>query len=130
LQLPVFYLWVQAPPNFSVAGAAFIVPKDATGVWAGQEGRIASFKGFGRTFDMPLVGWMAWIEDEGVFGIFDNGWSGGAWPMTSLRIAGRAVLAGLPPTVSIPVGRAVIDVESRRAIDQIVVALRAQGLIR
>lgn len=130
MQMSVVSRRLAAPPEPVTTGAAFIVPADATGAWAGQQNRIASFDGFGWTFDEPRAGWLAWIEDEGVLGVFDAGWSAGAWPVTSLRIGGRVVLGAEAATVSAPAGGAAIDLESRRAIEEILAALRVQGLIQ
>jgi hypothetical protein len=130
LQLAVISRSVSAPPSPAVSGATYIVPAEATGGWSGQAERIASYDGFGWTFDAPQPGWLAWIVDEAVMSIFDGGWSDGGWPATSLRIGGREVLGGPLAAIAAPSGGPSIDVESRLAIGQILVALRGHGLIQ
>jgi hypothetical protein len=130
LQLSVVSRRVAEPPKAPTPGSAFIVPDGAIGVWAGHPDRIASFDGFGWTFDAPMPGWIVWIGDEGLFGIFDGSWSAGIWPISALRIGERHVLAAPPATIASPSGGTVIDAESRQKIGEILDALRAQGLIQ
>jgi Protein of unknown function (DUF2793) len=130
LQLAVISRSVSAPPSPAVSGAIYIVPAEATGEWSGQTDRIASYDGFGWTFDAPQPGWLVWIIDEAVMSIFDGKWSDGYWPVTALRIGGRQVLGGPLATIANPSGGLAIDVESRLAIDQILAMLRGHGLIQ
>jgi hypothetical protein len=130
MQLAVVSRRLSSPPSQAKVGSAFIVPGGAEREWIGQADRIASFDGYSWSFDTPQAGWLAWIADEGIMSIYDGSWSDGAWPVTSLRIGDRSVFAGPPAAISGPAGGDVIDIESRRAIDQILTTLRAQGLIQ
>jgi hypothetical protein len=130
LQLTVASRSLQQPPDPVVTGMMFIVPAQATGAWAGHAGRVASFDGYGWTFDAPQDGWLAWVADERIFAIFDSGWTSGVWPVTSLRIGSRPVLSAPPATISEPEGGTVVDIQNRQAVTQLIAALRAQGLIQ
>jgi hypothetical protein len=130
LQLSVASRSLPQPPDPAVTGMMFIVPAQATGAWSDQAGRVASFDGYGWTFDTPQDGWLAWIADERIFAIFDSAWTSGVWPVASLRIGAREVLAAPPATVSPAEGGTVVDVQNRQVVTQLIAALRAQGLIQ
>ncbi len=117
------------PPTTPVAGASYIVPPGATGIWAGQQDSLAFFDGFGWIYTRPAVGFLVWVVDEAAFTIFDSGWSTGGWPAAALHIAGRTVLGATPASIAAPVGGAVVDAEARMVIAAIAAALRAQGII-
>lgn len=129
LQIAVRSRATTVPPALPEAGDAYIVPVGATGAWTGHVGAIASHDGFGWIFDRPVTGTLAWVIDEAVFAVFDEGWSVGGWPVTSLRIAGREVLGAVPPTVTVPAGGAIIDAEARASLSSLVYALRLQGIV-
>lgn len=117
------------PPAEPASGASYIVPNGATDAWTGKQDMIASWDGFGWRFTMPAKGWLAWIVDEAVFAVYDAGWSAGGWPCDGLRIAGRTVLGAPPAAVSLPTDGAVVDVECRAAVAELLSALRNQGLV-
>ena len=64
-------------------GESWAIGSGATGLWSGQDGMIASFRGGGWLFVTPSEGWLAWDKSVSVLKV----WSGGAWQM----------LAGLAP---------------------------------
>jgi hypothetical protein len=66
---------VGAPPTVAAEGSVYALPPDATGVWAGQGGRLALRLNGGWEFVSPVAGWRAWIADEGALALFDgSGW--------------------------------------------------------
>ena len=129
LQLSVVSRVVNVPPGAPVPGEIHIVAVGATGAWAGRTGQLAMHDGFGWTFVQPIRGCLAWIADEQVFAIFHDGWSTHGWPVASLRVRGRQVLAAAPVAVAAPAGGTTIDTESRSVLSQVIVALRDQGII-
>ncbi len=129
VQLAVESRQAGAPPSAPQTGASYIVAAGATGKWAGQAGRIASFDGFDWTFTQPVTGCIALIVDESVFTVFAGGWSDGEWPVAALRISGRRVLGAAPVTIAPPTGGATVDSEARAVIAQLSAALRSQGVI-
>jgi hypothetical protein len=129
VQLAVESRRASAPPGAPQPGTSYIVPAAATGVWADEAGRIASFDGYGWTFTQPVTGCLAWIVDEGIFTVFAGGWSDGAWPVAALQIAGRRVLGAAPVSIAPPAGGATVDTEARAVIGLLSAALRSQGVI-
>lgn len=120
---------LSAPPAAPRAGAMYLVGGDPDGDWAGKAGMIANWDGFGWRFTSPANGWLAWIADEGVFVVYNDGWSTGVWPANGLRIGGRDVLAAPMAAVAGPAGGAVVDVECRAAVETLLSALRNQGIV-
>ncbi len=74
-----------APPGVPVAGDRFIVEPTGTGDFAGQDNDIAirdptnSF----WTFDTPIEGWIAWVEDENTKRTFN----GSTWVLIGTTIS-------------------------------------------
>ena len=64
-----------ATPPAAVAGDRYIVPIAATGVWAGQTGKIALYEDSVWQFITPLAGWQAWVLNEGALA----GFNGTSW---------------------------------------------------
>lgn len=64
-----------ATPPVAAAGDRYIVPAGATGVWAGNGGKIALYEDGAWQFVTPLTGWQAWVADEAVMAAFN----GTAW---------------------------------------------------
>ncbi len=75
VQLSVLDRDLAAPPPDPGEGDRYIVAAAASGEWAGQEDRIAVFRGGGWLFVAPRQGWLAFAADEGVPLCF----AGGAW---------------------------------------------------
>lgn len=67
---------LSAPPASPVDGARYLVAAAATGAWAGQSGKIAAWQDGAWAFYAPRDGWLAWIADENIALVHDNGgWS-------------------------------------------------------
>ncbi|KAB7648190.1 DUF2793 domain-containing protein [Polymorphobacter fuscus] len=75
LHLAVSSRAVSEPPAAPVAGDSYIVGPAATGAWAGEEGRLATFVGGGWTIVGVREGCLAWIADEAILAVFSgDGW--------------------------------------------------------
>ncbi|SFB83297.1 DUF2793 domain-containing protein [Tropicimonas isoalkanivorans] len=79
------------PVGDVVDGACYAVADGAAGEWIDQDGMIAIGSNGGWLFVEPLVGWRAWILDEGltatfVNGRWDAGWVAGSPSNASARI--------------------------------------------
>jgi hypothetical protein len=109
-------------------GAMYIVAAGSDGAWAGRDGMLASWDGFGWHFTMTEPGWLVWIADEAIFAVFNEGWST-SWPASGLLVAGREVFRMPPVVVAAPTGGAVVDVECRTAVATLLSALRNQGIV-
>jgi hypothetical protein len=75
VQLSVLDRTRQEAPATPTQGDRHIVAAAATGLWAGQEGRIALFANEGWEFYTPLPGWRAHVLAEGQTVV----WDGGIW---------------------------------------------------
>lgn len=66
------------PPAIPANGDRYIVPAAAIGAWAGKANQIAVRIEGAWEFHAPKVGWLCYIEDEGVLSAYKaTGWSPG-----------------------------------------------------
>ncbi|WP_090209083.1 DUF2793 domain-containing protein [Yoonia litorea] len=69
-----------APPS-PQEGQSWGIGVGATGVWAGRDGMIASWRGGGWLFVNPAEGWTAWCKSDLTLKVY----SGGSWqPLAAL----------------------------------------------
>lgn len=106
------------PPTGPVEGQCWIVAAPAAGEWAGREGEIAIWSAGGWRFARAPDGATAWTNSEGVGVRMESG----AWRTMAPRGAPAAIVA-------LPIGGAVVDVEARSALGQLVSRLQALGLL-
>lgn len=94
VQLAVKSRALATPPASPVLGDRYIVPVVASGVWAGQAGRIALYESGAWQFFAPLKGWQAWVEAEAAMAVFDGAvWGGladGPLAVTQLGVSATA----------------------------------------
>ncbi len=74
VQLSVLDRSLAAPPSSPSDGDVYIVAASATGGWTGQANKIAAYFS-GWVFKTPQIGWLAYVQDEERFVLFD----GSAW---------------------------------------------------
>jgi len=117
------------PPANPAEGSCWIVGAEASGAWAGQDGRIALFSAGGWRFLAPVTGMSAWDESAGHARRWTgSGWSDGNLPVASLTIGGQQVVGARLPAVASPSGGTTIDAEARSAVAALIVALKSHGL--
>ena len=75
VQLSVKARAVASPPVGPSLGDRYIVPAGATGVWAGQTGKIAMFETGVWQFFTPLAGWQAYVVAEAAMATY----TGSVW---------------------------------------------------
>ncbi|NNJ68110.1 MAG: DUF2793 domain-containing protein [Boseongicola sp.] len=81
-------------PASPVDGALYAVAAGASGLWAGEDGRLALFLNGGWMFVTPKVGWRGWRADTGVAVAFDGAdWiaGGGAFSANGAGFVQRSV---------------------------------------
>ena len=61
------------PPGSPAAGERHALGTGTTGVWAGQDGTLASWDGVAWQFIAPLEGWQAWGVAEAELRVFQSG---------------------------------------------------------
>ena len=97
------------PPAVPVEGECWLVGSSAEGEWQGREGNIAAFAGGAWQFLIPTPGMTCWLVATGQSLRYDQDWTAPSLPAA-------------------PAGGAVIDSESRAAIEQILAALAQAGI--
>lgn len=118
------------PPGTPDEGDAWLIAEPSTGAWAQQSGKIATWHAGGWTFLQPQAGYMAWNKATGSHIVFDgSAWRLGVWPVRSVEVEGKQVVGSRQPSVSLPAGGAVVDMEARATLSALLVAVRAHGLI-
>lgn len=86
VQLGVLDRTRTAPPASPEEGDRHIVAAGATGLWAGQGGRIAAWLDGVWTFIAPRPGWLAYTADEGELIVFlDGDWVSALAALSSLE---------------------------------------------
>lgn len=118
------------PPAGPAPGQSWLVGAGATGAWAGEEGKLASWTAGGWRFVAPVPGMLVWNIDPGYW----IHWTGSAWsdgdlPASALVIAGQQVVGPRLENVPSPSGGTTIDAEARAAIDAVIATLKSHGLI-
>lgn len=74
-----------APPATPAAGASYIVPAGATGVWVGQDNKLAHYYGGSWKFRAPPKGVRTYVLDEDLEYVFNNA---GAWVANGVDTSG------------------------------------------
>lgn len=60
------------PPALPADGARYMITSQATGVWAGNEDKIAGYVDGAWQFHVPQAGWVLWDQGTSVQYVFDN----------------------------------------------------------
>ncbi len=117
-------------PAAPLIGQCWIVGVAATGAWAGHDGALAGWTSGGWRFSSPQDGMQVWSVADGVFvGRAAGVWLIGVQVAKSLTVSGLQVVGAQQAAVTTPTGGAVIDIQARAALSDILSALRAHGLI-
>jgi hypothetical protein len=97
------------PPAAPAEGEAWLVGSAATGAWAGQDGKLASFQAGNWLFAIPNDGMRLFDRSSGQALLYRGTWQ-------------------RPATPSEPTGGTTVDVEARAAIIALVSALTQAGI--
>lgn len=92
-------------------GQAWLIGSGATNEWLGHDEKIAGWTGNGWLYIAPLALMRVYIESTGSIAVYRGGWE-------------------LTGAIDGPSAGAVIDTEARSAIDSILEALQAQGIVQ
>jgi hypothetical protein len=130
LQPCVEAVGVDTPPAEPVAGQCWIVGDVPAGAWAGSAGALALWSEGGWRFAAPREGMAVWVAGEELVARRVSGaWHLGRLAAAQLVIDGEQVVGPREPAIDEPDGGSVVDGEARAAIEAILQALRAHGLI-
>ena len=91
VQLQVQQFGAITPPTAPQEGESWALGSDPTGVWAGQNARIATFSGDGWIYLIPRPGWRAWGVTESVLRV----WTAIGWASVGLTANDIATLPKL-----------------------------------
>jgi len=117
-------------PAAAVAGQCWIVGSGAAGAWAGQDGAIACWTAGGWRFVAAIEGASVWSLADSMTARYLGGrWQVGLANVAQLQVNGVRVIGPQAAAIASPGGGTVVDVEARGALQSILMALRAHGLI-
>lgn len=120
-----------APSTAPAVGDCFIVGPQPTGEWAGYAGHLAAFTGGGWRFVAPVEGMTLHVRAEQAAATYSGGsWEIGILRGNALHIGDQQVLGPRQAAIAQPTGGAQVDSEARLAINAILQAMRAHGLIQ
>ncbi|MFL9839935.1 DUF2793 domain-containing protein [Sphingomonas sp. ST-64] len=121
---------LDAPPIDPQAGAAWVIGTAPLDAWSGHESEIAAWTEGGWRFLPPTSGMTVWVESAGLSARFaDGAWEIGTVVAERVEIGGNRVLGPRLAAIPAPDAGTTIDAEARTAINAVLDALRAHGLI-
>jgi hypothetical protein len=98
------------PPAAPAEGEGWLVGTGATGAWAGQDGKLASFQAGNWLFAVPNDGMRLFDRSTSQMLLYRGGWQ-------------------RPTTPAEPSGGTTIDAEARAAIADLIIALTQAGIL-
>ena len=118
------------PPASPDIGSCYLVGDGAPGEWQGEDGAIACFTAAGWRFVAPIEGLSVVAKSSGEALQWRSGeWEAGIARCSEVRIGGQTVLRERQPAIPNPANGSVIDSECRTALEGVLSALRAHGMI-
>ena len=97
------------PPATPAEGEAWLVGASATGDWAGEDGKLASYQAGNWLFATPNDGMRLFDRSTGQILLYSGGWQRALTPAT-------------------PSGGMTVDAEARTAISDLISALTQAGI--
>lgn len=121
---------LEEPPADPGEGKSWILGAAPRGAWAGRARALAGWTAGGWRFVAPFEGLSAWIAPEKLHVRFISGaWVSGEIRGRRVLVDGTPVVGARRPAIAAPADGAVVDAEARAALEQVLAALRAHGLI-
>ena len=121
---------LSTPPASPVEGGLWLVASGATGDWASHDTELAQYIGGAWQFHAPFEGLALWLKDENVTARYLAGlWQKGIITASRVDILGQQVVGPRQAAVSDATGGSTIDAEARTALNSLLAASRAHGLI-
>ena len=118
------------PPTLPEAGLTYICGDDPVDAWAGHPHHVASYSDNGWRFTNPVEGLELLDRASGRRWLFASGsWSLGVIEASEIRVEGVKVLGTQRPPIHNASGGTTIDSEARSTLSQVLIALRAHGII-
>ena len=121
---------VDAPPAEPQVGEAWIVGAAPLDAWSGHPSEIAAWTEGGWRFVAPTPGMTVWVDSGGLYARFRDGeWRLGTLVAERVEVGGIQVVGPQAAAIPAPEAGTTIDAEARSAINAVLDALRAHGLI-
>jgi len=121
---------VNEPPANAAPGECYIVGAEPSGDWDGRANSLAGYSDSGWRFIDPEEGVSVFVKSAGIPATFrDGSWEVGALKASQLLIGDKQVVGSRAPGIASPARGKTIDAEARAALNAILDALRAHGLI-
>ena len=118
------------PPSAPKPGTCYIVGNGAVDEWLGKDGCLAAYSSGGWRFIDAPEGVVAYVRSAGVWAARRaRGWEVGQLHCSAVVVGGEQVLGPRSAPIASPAGGKRVDDEARRAIDEMLTALRSHGLI-
>lgn len=119
-----------APPEAPELGCCYLCGPEPSGDWAGNASGVACWTEGGWRLVPPFDGLQLLDRSTGAtWQYLDGRWSLGVLMVREVQVDGTRVVGSQQPAINSPVDGSSIDVEARSALSQILVAMRAHGLI-
>ena len=126
----VMAVGLNTPPVAPTPGQGWIVGTAPTGAWSGKARALAGWTAGGWRFAAPCEGMTAWNTADGAPATYLSGeWRLGRVSAGELGIGGQRGGGARGRAIAAAAGGAVVDVEARAALAQVVASLVAHGLI-
>lgn len=121
---------LNAPPAAPQPGQSWIVGPSPSGDWQGRAAALAGWTASGWRFVMPREGFVVWCLSSKRTAVYRDGlWLEGDVAASRLVVDGLPVVQARGAAIADPAGGTGVDAEARRAIGEILAALRRHGLI-
>lgn len=121
---------LSTPPVSPAEGGLWLVGSTATGDWASHDNELAQYIGGVWQFYLPFEGMAVWLKDENIVARYAAGlWQKGVITANRVEISGQQVVGAQQAAISDAAGGATIDAEARTALNSLLGACRAHGLI-
>jgi hypothetical protein len=118
------------PPAAPVPGDCYLVASSPTGLWAGQQGKLAAFTAGGWRFIAPVEGMTVHVRASAQPATYrQGGWELGILRGSSLMLGGQQVVGSRGAAIPSPSGGSTIDSQARVTLGLVLGALRQHGLI-
>lgn len=118
------------PPAQPELGLSYLCGPSPTGAWSGHAKAVAHWSESGWRFTAPVEGQCLYDRANGRTWKYAAGqWELGILRASELRVGSTKVVGSQQSAIANPVGGGAGDVEARAAVNQILAALRAHGLI-
>lgn len=117
-------------PVSPAEGGLWLVGSAPTGDWASHDNELAQYIGGVWQFYLPFEGMQVWLKDENVIARHTTGlWQKGVITANRLEISGQQVIGAQQTAIGDATGGITTDAEARTALNSLLAACRAHGLI-